>query len=368
MSTTAVATRQTILSLQAMRALASLAVVAFHVGLIMADPKYGAMGSMERPSAFGWLGVNFFFVLSGFIICFAHARDIGQPRRIGTYLWRRFARVYPVYWVFLTLFIVAALAGFGTVSFSTDWPNLLTAYTLVRFTDAPTLPLKVAWTLIFEVFFYGMFALLILHRWLGLAAFALWAGLIGWRSFVTGTAEIDLGSAWAVNFLWGGLAFWLHRRLPPAAGGPLLLGSVVLLAGVLASGWVSSDIEAQQTAPGGIVVLGGLFMGVLVGGALWEARGGYRGGRLLLLLGEASYAIYLVHSAVISACLIVYSRLLPGVLPDMLVFAGIFVAATIGGLAAHLAVERPLVVLLRRLAQGRWRDLPREWLKRPAAH
>ncbi|KHL24831.1 hypothetical protein PK98_13165 [Croceibacterium mercuriale] len=362
---TAPRTKTTILSLQVMRALAALAVVAYHVGIIMAEPKYGAMGQFERPTGLGWLGVNFFFVLSGFIICFAHARDIGQPRKLGPYLWRRFARVYPAYWVFLTLFVVAALAGFGYVSFSTDWRNMLTAYTLVRFTDTPTLPLKVAWTLVFEVFFYGMFALLIVNRWLGIAAFAIWAAAIVWTSFIVGTTTINLASAWAVNFLFGALAYWLFVRTTPRYGLPLLLGSGAALALLLASPLFNADIEAQQGAPGPLVLVGLLMMGVMLGGAMTERHRGYAPSRLMLLLGEASYSIYLVHSAVISAICLIHARLMPGLLPQPVMFGVIFVGSTCAGVAAHLLVERPLVQLARRLPAGRWAQLPHEWLRRP---
>ena len=68
----------------------------------MSDPKYGALDMLARPKSLCWMGVNFFFVPSGFIIFFAHAKDVGRPARIGTYLWRRFARVYPTYWVFIS--------------------------------------------------------------------------------------------------------------------------------------------------------------------------------------------------------------------------------------------------------------------------
>ncbi len=57
--------------------------------------------------AFGHAGVDFFFVLSGFIILHVHAGDIGRPVRLGHYLQRRFTRVYPFYWV---VFLLALLA------------------------------------------------------------------------------------------------------------------------------------------------------------------------------------------------------------------------------------------------------------------
>ena len=52
------------------------------------------------------------FVLSGFIVLHAHAPDVGRPAALGRYLWRRFARVYPVYWLYLGVYLaLLALAG-----------------------------------------------------------------------------------------------------------------------------------------------------------------------------------------------------------------------------------------------------------------
>ncbi len=48
---------------------------------------------------FGHAGVDFFFVLSGFIIMHAHTADIGKPERLYRYLWRRATRIYPIYWI-----------------------------------------------------------------------------------------------------------------------------------------------------------------------------------------------------------------------------------------------------------------------------
>ena len=188
-----------------------------------------------------------------------------------------------------------------------------------------------------------------------------------WTSFIVGTTTINLASAWAVNFLFGALAYWLFVRTAPRHGLALLLGSAAALVLLLASPLFDADIEAQQSAPGPLVLVGLLMMGVMLGGALAEQHRGYAPSRLMLLLGEASYSIYLVHSAVISAICLIHARLMPGLLPQPVLFAAIFVGSTCAGVVAHLLVERPLVQLARRLPEGGWARLPREWLRRPVA-
>jgi peptidoglycan/LPS O-acetylase OafA/YrhL len=256
--------------------------------------------------------------------------------------------VYPTYWVFLTLFIAAALAGFGYISFTVDWGNLASAYGLVRFVDSPTLPLKVAWTLMFEVFFYGMFALLIVNRWLGIIALAGWLAVIGIAS-AQGSLEMNWTSAWNVNFFFGAVAYWAYGRVDARWGSLLLTAGVALLIGLLVLNPAYDSIEEQQAYPVSLALLGLPFMLILLGGALWERHRGFVPPKLFLLLGEASYAIYLVHSAVISAICLLYSRLAFGLLPQPVLFYLIFLAATAAGLAAHWIVERPLLRASRKV-------------------
>ncbi len=83
--------------IEAGRALAALAVVLFHTDTIVTTNIVGAkalplLGLGER-------GVDFFFVLSGFIITLVHADDIGRPDRLKYFAWRRWSRLYPILWL-----------------------------------------------------------------------------------------------------------------------------------------------------------------------------------------------------------------------------------------------------------------------------
>src|SRR5689334_4430297 len=82
---------RTINSLQAGRALAALAVVVHHSALAAHD--FGG-GSFDLLS-YGWLGVDFFFVLSGFIIFHS---TVGRNKTLADYSIARFRRIYLPYW------------------------------------------------------------------------------------------------------------------------------------------------------------------------------------------------------------------------------------------------------------------------------
>src|ERR1700690_1319738 len=92
-----------LLSIQAARGVASLAVIFYHAGGGVALPQYVGFIPLGGFFNFGHAGVDFFFVLSGFIIYFVHHRDIGHPASLPRYTWRRLTRVLPIYWVVTAL-------------------------------------------------------------------------------------------------------------------------------------------------------------------------------------------------------------------------------------------------------------------------
>ena len=126
-----------------------------------------------RLSQFGHAGVDFFFVLSGFIICFVHAGDIGRPDRTGHYLTRRTTRIYPIYWVVLG--VTLALLALGSRAVVPSPGKILADFLLLPI-GTPTL--GIAWTLQYEMAFYAIFLVLILHRLAGLLLLAAWATFV----------------------------------------------------------------------------------------------------------------------------------------------------------------------------------------------
>ncbi|HAC80177.1 MAG TPA: hypothetical protein DCG06_07775, partial [Deltaproteobacteria bacterium] len=85
--------------LDGFRGLAALMVTIFHCWL-MTDPKLDAGAFRDFLIGTG-LGVDFFFVLSGFVLFLPAVRRSGQMGRLGDYARRRFARIAPAYYVAL---------------------------------------------------------------------------------------------------------------------------------------------------------------------------------------------------------------------------------------------------------------------------
>lgn len=329
------------------RGLAALAVVFYHVDLIfgqkLGDVAFGAL------SKYGYLGVPYFFVLSGFIITVAHGRDVGSPGSLSPYLGKRFLRVYPVYWVYSALFIIASVLGFGEPDFSWDPVHLAEAFGLVHLTpEFSSPPLKVAWTLFYEVRFYILFALMIFSPRIGVAVGLAWLAAIAFLSPVNAFSA-ELLSYWNCAFLFGAIAALGFQRFEASWWWlPTSLG-LTLVACVL----TSTDVLALDRSSFFVLPISLGFALIVAGGAQFERHRGLICGKLGMLLGNASYSIYLVHSAVISvAAIIVRKWAVLKHAPLEAMFFIVAFAAVAAGLLAYRWVEQPLLNFLKTRPKG----------------
>ena len=123
---------------------------------------------VERPPSIveeivnrGYLGVDFFFVLSGFIILHAHLKDSSGAYAARKYLTKRLRRIYipylPVSIALIALYLMLPSVSQG----SRDW-SLLTSLTLIPTERPPALP--VAWTLIHEMTFLFDIFFILFHQ------------------------------------------------------------------------------------------------------------------------------------------------------------------------------------------------------------
>jgi exopolysaccharide production protein ExoZ len=369
-------------SLQACRGLAALMVVFYHARGAISQPKYFGESVLGNAFIFGGsAGVDFFFVLSGFIIFWIHAKDIGQPKRLGSYLAKRAIRIYPTYW---TIFAVVCCAALAVPALRQTVPGdpwtLLKALLLVPIdpatpgvtaTGAPVL--TVAWSLQFEVMFYLFVALAIIAPRACLLVAALWV----FNFFTCRTVcSFPLGffaDYRILLFALGGATAWLCRRtvasgaaatLPAAVArggwrvGPwtdrlsLMLGVSILVAAATLHtlGLMDAGVVRQES----LISLYGLASALIIFGVVKaEDRGAVHGAHAgWQVLGAASYALYLLHypliSVVMKLMMVLGLRGLGGALFALAVAVSVSVAAAV---LFHLHVERPM---LRTLGAWRW--------------
>lgn len=339
--------------LEVMRAAAACWVLLHHANL---STSYfvGSLGWGKQFVANGYLGVDFFFVLSGFIIAFSSNRLLERGQGLGDYAKARIIRIYVPYLpigigMYLLYLLVPGLSDGNRT------PGLLTSLTLLPSVNPPAL--SVAWTLIHEMLFYTLFSLFFVSRralWVVLAAWALLIGAQAWLGPPLGREGWGYFlSPLNLSFLLGVGVYYLTRkgisRTVAMASG--LFGLIVLL------------LEAGQMAPDRVLLALG-FAGLIVC-ASSDLVQRWNPGRFMLLVGAASYSIYLVHNEVESAAIRVVKHFMPHVAPVPAFFM-IAVCGFLAGLAYYYFYERHALALVRKLVSPHRREAGAELPARPS--
>jgi peptidoglycan/LPS O-acetylase OafA/YrhL len=336
-----------LVGIQTARGIAALLVVFYHSARMISLPQYAGYIPFGNVLNFGHAGVDFFFVLSGFIIYYVHQGDIGSPRGLPRYLWRRITRIYPVYWVVTAM--VLALQLFSPTPDPWDPGHVVKSLLLIPEGRDPVL--GVAWTLTHEMLFYLVFAVAILNRRIGVLVFAAWAGLVvvqlldpippGFLRF--------LAAPYHLQFFMGIAAAHLtkHANIP--------MPRLVAMAGTLAFFTVAMAENAGLfvwAGPLSQILYGLSAMLIVLGLAVAELRGEFKVGAAGAFLGAASYSIYLIHTVVIGpAARILMNLGLVKIIPAGIVFAMVAVAALIAASILYYFAERPLLLWFQRIGR-----------------
>ncbi len=310
-----------------MRIFAGLVVVGFHLGT-------WEVLRLPGISSVGYVGVGFFFVLSGLVLAWSTS-----PRLpVRTFYRRRFARVWPSHAV-----VLAVVALVPVVAVARGWAEAVPNLLLVQaWWSDPSVVFAfngVSWSLACEAFFYLTFPFTVSvlrrleRRWQWLLA-----GL-----FLAGNAVLGMAAP------------LLAYHNPLARYGEFLLGVVAGLA--LRSGWrprapvpvvgmaLAAGVLLSTVVPFPLpnVVLVVPFLLVLLCAVERDVRsvGGWLRSAPAIFAGEASFALYLVHEAVIL-------NLRPLLSQPPWVNAAVMVAASaLTAVALHLLVERPMNRVIR---------------------
>lgn len=331
-------------SIQLLRGLAALAVALAHLHAVenrlAGEPLLGSWALV------GFGGVDLFFVISGFVMVWT-TRDLqGEARAVPGFAFARAARIYPLWWLVCGALVAVWLVRPEWVyaSHHSQAPDILRSLLLV---PAPTLPLHaVGWTLIHELWFYLVFALLLLApaRWLP------W--LLGGWAVVVGAAALALPMPSSpvlalvrhpltLEFILGaGVGLLATKGIWPA---PRLLVQAGVIWMLLAAIAARSEAPSLFAGEWWRVVAFGLPSALLVWGLAGLEQRGWRAPALGVRLGDWSYALYLIHVPVFAAL----GRLAApvsteGMIDSLILLPAALIAAIAASVILHIGFERPV--------------------------
>lgn len=260
------------------------------------------VGFMPNLVAKGYLGVELFFVLSGFILCHVYLAAHGEKRfSYGSFLWARIARVYPLH--------IASLVGVGVLAFGALAAGMNVNGNILSWSALPANLLMVhawgfapvagwnhpSWSISAEWFAYLSFPAFAFVAWrlrerpiaavVGAVAFLV--GLYIVFPMLAGFPLTQATIAWGALrivpcFALGCALYLMHRKVALPRPGLMSAGFAVAIA---AAGILS--------APDAVIVplCGGLILSLA---SLPNSRAGWLASRPAVYLGEISYSVYMV--------------------------------------------------------------------------
>ncbi len=288
-------------NIQALRGLAALMVALSHLQVVEGRAAIDPL--MPDWSILGFAGVDLFFVISGFVMVHVTRGRFGSGREAGAFAFARAARVYPLYWLVSAVVLVVWLRDPNLVFASIPGdPDLVRSFLLWP-DERPPLH-AVGWTLVHELYFYAVFALLLLapERLLPVAL-AAWGGLVAALN-LSGAGGLGPEAALITHpltfeFLMGaGAALAFHRWGPVRPGLALAAGAgsfvavcfafAVMRPGVFPEGWLRAFAFGLPAA-------------LTLYGAAGLERSGRTAPPWTARYGDWSYALYLIHILALAA-------------------------------------------------------------------
>ena len=331
-----------LVSIQAVRAIAAFLVFWGHaINAVTAEV------AAEFPQLYGPFGVDLFFVISGFVMVYSSERLFGRPDAPTRFFARRFVRIVPLYWAttaILVWFVVpyaSTKSVLGSLFFTPRIPS-----------EAPLL--YVGWTLIFEMFFYTVFAIALLAKRrvavvagasVCLIAFTLIFGPAPglWAHAPAASGIAYLADPIIIEFMFGMAIALVYR-----AGGRLPLWATIglLIAGVV---WLMATVPAVPR-----LYSSGIAAASIVAALSLSSMSSPKGSlvRGVVFLGDISYSLYCTHLLSFSLVAWIVAGLAIGPIGHAWAYMAVMLATgLVVAAATYLMFEKPTTDFLKRLIE-----------------
>lgn len=329
-----------LISVQLLRGFAALLVVLHHIAF--KERTYEVSG-------FDWLhiggsGVDLFFIISGFIMCYStHDKNISFSKFIAL----RFERILPLYWFFTTLALAVFIVAPHVVNSSGGTTSIVDSYLLIP-TDNKYL-VQNGWTLSYEFYYYFIFSAFIFFikdRACRYYCVIFSLGVIATMGVALQPQESILKfifSSWLYEFAMGVISFMIFKKNKIN----LNFGWVLLAIGLALLIYKNNHMELFSTLPGALSVgvpMWFIFTGLISLESLFEKRtNGFI--NFGVLLGYSSYSLYLIHPFILSPVAMILKKI--HLDKSYLFGVGMLIPAIISGVLGYLYLEKPMVKFIK---------------------
>ncbi|MEH2064712.1 MAG: acyltransferase [Nostoc sp.] len=348
--------------LQVYRGIAAVLVVLTHGNRILSRELH--QDDLLQIFHFGWIGVDFFFVLSGFIIFYIHQSDIGKPNKLKSFIFKRFIRVYPLYWSILGIKILVSLFSHGEDSIYQRSAGEIFKAVFLLPQDRSILEsafLGVSWTLSYEVFFYCIFGLLIVKN-TKISQSIIVAWIIGVTLNLLHL--LPIGENFLLNFIFndhnlefvlGCLAAYTISKYQFKFAASLIYASIfMLIVSVINTKYGEFNVSGISS----LIAYGIPFTILIIGSVYLEVSKTINIPSILVFIGNASYSIYLTHGFFLSSISKIFTKItdkfnMLSLIQNHTIYYNViaFLIVLIGvamGCVIHSYLEMPLITNLRK--------------------
>lgn len=329
--------------IQWLRAIAAIEVIIWHSDLIAKHfSSWAIHESVYKP--LGGFGVELFFIISGYVICM-RAPVYKTP---FDFMLSRIYRLFPLYWLFTTLVLVAYLIGWNLHGLKPEPLHVLKSYFILPQQAVPVFGL--GWTLELEMVFYAIVAVVALMAG-GLngrtkVGIAVLLGVLGLVGFIIGTGiskkvwDLHLMSPYLLAFGFG----WMVRVVEEE-GGWHKNAMLAVMFGLmfLPTYFIADPLDTPIVYR--MAVAAGLFALFRYWRDIFEVRNGLN--QAMALVGDASYSLYLSHWFVLSIIGKILGVIDPPAALDLPVRLFGVAASIACGVLLFLVLEKPVDRFLR---------------------
>jgi exopolysaccharide production protein ExoZ len=299
------------------------------------------MGVWERTG-----GVDFFFIVTGFMIYYLYHKQIGLPGKAKEFLIKRVVRIFPLYWIFTFLMVLAAFL-INDFEPHYSWKVIVKSFLFVESNPV----IGSTWSLKHILFFYMIFGASIYKPKRMKPILVVWVIL----TILTEVRLLSILDSFIFSFsslevLMGSLvAYWILNH-------KVRYSTVWIVSGILGflSIWLNNIFLLYEIhAPFFFC----LFSMLIMLGIAEKDKKPRKVPKLLSFLGDASYSIYIAHGPFLSIFIILLGMVSPVYMVNgHLLILLVSLLTTVSCCFVYIFVEKPITAALRRKVLHKGKD------------